>query len=38
MYKIYYLHWVLLRITIFTYLHIMDPHYMLCEDTVEIVQ
>ncbi len=37
-YKIYDLHWALLRVTIFAYLHIMDPRYALCEDTVEIVQ
>ncbi len=37
-YKIYDLHWALLRVTIFAYLHITDPRYALCEDTVEIVQ
>ncbi len=28
----------LLRVTKFAYLHIMDPRYALCEDTVEILQ
>ncbi len=28
----------LLRVTKFAYLHITDPRYVLCEDTVEILQ